>query len=221
MLKTMETNTNPTTIKNVFQGKILQFIANNTMGSLAKKLAELCVGLVLGAFIFRPAVVGSFILETLKTEDYAIPKVLGFITIFYCRKLIYKIPGKARNVKRKIDVHFAEAHKQLDGIPVDELADYLIRNKNFRREGINGARQTFGLRMEKYNQLAKKLEEHGVLVRGENNLRVLSPKWSRQALMDFLSQSESSKTMGPWFRIHRIGANAKVRLDRQEINPVT
>lgn len=205
------------TIRSVISGKLLKFIADNSIGSLLKKTAELILGMVFGAFIFRPAMIIDFIRETLIMQDYAVPKIMAGFLIFYCRKLLYKIPGKIRRLKKKFENHSIEVSKMVDGIPVDELADYLVRNGNFRREGVNGVRETFGLRMDKFNRLAGKLEQNGVLIRGENNLRKLAPKWSRQALIDFLSQSESSKVMTPWVRVHRIGENAKIRLDRQEI----
>lgn len=212
---------NRVTLGSVLSKKFLQFIASRSIGSLLKSLAELSLGIVLGAFIFKPDIVGRLISETLIAQNYAFPKIMAGLIIIYCRKLFYRIPGKIRKFRIRLEkANVQKLHNpMLDGIPVDELADYLVRNGNFRREGVNGARETFGLRMEKYNNLAKKLEENGVLIRGENNLRILSSKWSRQALIDFLSQSENSKTMGPWFRVHRIGANAKVRLDRQEIVP--
>jgi len=219
----MQTQTQNDTIQTTFRGivwgKFLRFIENNTVTSIAQKLTELFLGLFLGVLLFKPDAVANAALTMLKMQNFALPKIMAGLIIIYGRKFVYKIPGKIR----KFRIVLAQANVQkmhnpvIDGIPIDELADHLIRNGHFRREGINGVRATFGLRMEKFNALAGRLEANGVLVRGENNLRVLAPKWSRQALIDFLSQTDKSKNMTPWFRVHRIGEGAKIRLDRQEI----
>ena len=139
------------------------------------------------------------------------------MTVFFGRKAIIRAIRRVGRFfeKRKAIVN---DEKLIDDIPVAELVDYMLRNKRFKREGINGVRATFGLNMEKFNHLAKKLEENQVLVRGENNGRVLAGNWSRQALIDYLSGQKHSSNLQPRFTIHRIGGG-KVRLMKDQFQP--
>ncbi|TXH08070.1 MAG: hypothetical protein E6R04_11640 [Spirochaetes bacterium] len=204
------------TLRGVFWNKFLRFIEKNSIGYLAKKTVELLLGGLIGAMLVKPDIVINFISEVVKTHDFAVPKIAAGILIIFSRKLFYRIPGKIRKFRKKLINQTGEANKLIDGVPVPELADYLVRNKNFRREGVNGARETFGLNMKKFNVLAGKLEKAGILLRGENNMRILAPRWSRQALIDFLAQE---KIDSGWFRVFKIGdPTVKIRLDRQEIN---
>jgi len=205
----MQTIDTPSFWKIIF-AKILLHIHSHKLTQLIKQ----CVGLIIGIFIGAAIVVPEITFEALKwmatTRSYAFPKLAMVFTLFFYRKNLMRF---FRRLTRKSPVIRQE--KLIDNIPVSELTDYLIRNKHFKREGVNGVRATFGLNMEKFNRLANKLEENGVLTRGENNGRFLSERWTRQTLIDFLSQTEKSETMVPWLRIHKIGG--KVRLEKQEL----
>lgn len=205
------------TLGGVFAQKVLNFFAENTIASVVWKLTELSLGMFLGVFIYRPVLVSNFLFETLKTQNYAFPKIAAALGVYFFRKRLFKLFKRCSKLVQKSRVPKAE--KLIDGIPVNELADYLIRNGNFRREGANGIRETFGIsNMEKFNRLANNLERRKILKRGENNMRVLDGRWSRQALIDFLGQSERSGEAENWFRVFKLGdASAKIRLDRKEI----
>ena len=55
------------------------------------------------------------------------------------------------------------------GVPLDELATYLFERRTFTTSAIND----LGLAQRKWQKIADELEHNGVLVRGENNARVL------------------------------------------------
>lgn len=215
MQTNIETNKSPSLV-GVIKNKIVAHIETHKASQLFKQALELMAGVFIGAIFVAPTQIMEGAEFLLKTNDFAVPKVVGVMIAFFGRKAIL------RNIKRA--GRFFEKRKAIinderliDDIPVAELVDYMLRNKHFKREGINGVRATFGLNMEKFNRLAKKLEENQVLVRGENNGRILAGHWSRQALIDYLSGEKKSVDLLPRFTIHRIGANNKVRLMKPEL----
>lgn len=201
----------------VIKTKIVGHVQNHKASQLFKQAVELAAGVFLGALFIAPAEIMAGAEFLLKTNDYALPKMVGVMTVFFGRKSIIRtIKGMSKYFERKKAVKNQE--KLIDDIPVAELVDYMLRNKHFKREGMNGVRATFGLNMEKFNRLAKKLEENKVLVRGENNGRIVAGHWSRQALVDYLSGEEKSVDLLPRFTIHRIGGG-KVRLMKDQFEP--
>lgn len=201
------------TLVGVLVEKLIVYVRANKSGRILRKLAEVVTALILGVLVLYPAEVLAALDSLLKLNNFAIPKVSGVAVAFLGRRSIIRMFKRCAKFVHSFSL---QHEKLLDGIPVVELSDYMIRNKHFKREGVNGVRETFGLNMQKFNKLAARLEENGVLVRGENNGRVLDAKWSRQTLIDYLSGTEKSVEMQPHFKIHRIGVGAKVRLDRQD-----
>lgn len=207
------------TLASVLAAKLVGHVQNHKFSELFWQLSELILGLFFGALLVAPTQILSSIEYVLKIESYAVPKLVGFTILFFGRKTIFRTLKRIGRFfeKRKAVIN---DEKMIDNIPVPELVDYMLRNKHFKREGVNGVRATFGLNMDKFNRLAKKLEENKVLVRGENNGRILDGKWSRQALIDYLSGEKHSTNLQPRFTIHRIGAGHKVRLMREELASV-
>ena len=207
------------TLGTVLGNKFLTFIAENSAKKIAKKILEFVLGLLIGVIIYRPEATIGIISNALVFKYYAVLKILTGIIIIYGRKLPGKIHKKIKFFRKNNQL--GDNNKLIDGIPVIELADYLIRNKNFRREGANGVRETFGLHMEKFNRLANNLENKKILKRGDNNMRVLDGRWSRQALIDFLGQSENSGSENNWFRVFKLSdPKAKIRLDNADLKSV-
>lgn len=201
-------NKNSSLISVLWQ-KVVAYVERKKTVYLFRKAMELIAGLTIGFIIIKPYAVLNFILSIIQYQNFALPKLSLGIAIIFSRKAAFRFFRKIQRKELGLD-----QEKLIEGIPVAELADYLIRNGNLRREGINGVRATFGIaNMEKFNRLASNLERRKILTRGDNNMRVLSGRWSRQALIDFMAQPENEN----WFRVHRIGEGNKVRLDRKEI----
>lgn len=212
-LETMHpTNPRPT-LAGVIADKAIAYVRANRAGRIFRKALEVITALILGVLALYPAEVLAAIDSLLKLNNFAIPKVSVVAVGFLARKSIIRLFKRCVKLVHSLKVQPDE--KLLDNIPVAELSNYLIRNKHFRREGINGVRATFNLNMEKFHRLASKLEENGVLVRGENNGRILASHWSLQSLNEYLSGSEKSKDLAPRFTIHRLGG--KIRLDKTEM----
>jgi hypothetical protein len=208
---------NHETIATVFAEKLTGYIRGHKFADLIKKVAELAAGFFIGVAILAPGHVIDGLWWMATARNGAILEAIAIMSLFFRRRAISRIFGRLVRFAHKRGI-MAAKERLIDGIPISELVDYLIRNGNLKREGANGARETFGLNMDRFNRLANNLERLHILERGENNMRMLAGRWSRQALIDCLGQSESSGSAEPWFRILRIGdPSAKVRLDKEEI----
>lgn len=204
------------TIWGVIFDKAARHVAANKMGKLVRQGVELTAGCFLGALVIFPDQTSSLLWEGVIAGNYAAPKFVLMTGLFFQRKTVFRIFRKAYfwvKAKRAEKVE----DKFMDKIPVAELTDYLIRNRHFRREGINGVRATFGLNMERYNSLAGRLEANGVLVRGTNNGRILADSWTRQTLFDYLGGYYKSEHLIPRFKITRINGAGKIRLEKSQL----
>lgn len=85
----------------------------------------------------------------------------------------------------------------IDGIPKDELATYLLENKEFK---IKDAVDYFLIPQYKVELLAKKLEEVCVLVRGDNNRRVFNTNFSRSDLANIFKEAQTAEEIQGLFR---------------------
>ncbi len=85
----------------------------------------------------------------------------------------------------------------LEGIPTVELLDHLFQFKSFKRSEVE---EKFGLPRNRYTTLAMKLENLGVLIRGENNARVLNEEYSRADIAAIMASSWSVKGLKKVFR---------------------
>jgi len=75
----------------------------------------------------------------------------------------------------------------IEWIPVIELIDHLFIAKSFKREEIE---KKFSIPRHRFTDLANALEECWILVRGENNSRVLNPNVTRQEIVSCVAQAE-------------------------------
>ena len=124
--------------------------------------------------------------------------VLGIITaafqltvtskvLIYCATLVltlnavrfYRLAKRVRGSWKRKGANQHAYH----GIPVDELTSYLFTSGTFTTDAMG----KLGLPQRKWSKIAEELEHHGVLRRGENNARVLSPI-SREDLVRQLSE---------------------------------
>lgn len=207
----------PTTILGAFKKKFANYLYETPLKQIFYRFLYLCFGVGIGVAIVFPSAMVAFLENGFAFKNYVLPKLALWCVLFAYWRHLLSAPRKTRvlfnRMKRKLT-----KEKTIDGIPAMELADYLIRNKSFKREGLNGARETFGLSMKKYNRIAQNLEKTGVLVRGDNNSRVLDETWTRQTLVDFLKYSRDSRELSKKVNIvNRLTANPKIRLAKQEL----
>lgn len=76
----------------------------------------------------------------------------------------------------------------IDGIPRLELLDHLFTVGTFKRDEVE---KKWGIPRYRVTEISKKLEELGVLTRGENNSRVLNTEFTRSDIASLLGDRES------------------------------
>jgi len=77
----------------------------------------------------------------------------------------------------------------IEWIPVIELIDHLFIAKSFKREDIE---KKFGIARHRFTDVANALEECWILVRGENNARVLNPNITRQEIVACVAEAQEA-----------------------------
>lgn len=100
------------------------------------------------------------------------------------------------------------------GIPVDEMASYLLEQGQFIREH---AMKALHISRDKYDTIAKELEQHSILQRGENNARVLTPITREQLTMQLAERKYPlvlDETRKEW--VQRDGSFAHWILNREK-----
>ena len=124
-----------------------------------------------------------------------------FLTLKHVREL------RRGNMPLEPQSHHSD---EILSVPVDELVEHLFQNKSFKR---TESEKKFLLPRRKYTELAQKLEDVGVLQRGENNARVLNPLLTREQVSEMLAgKSDLNDLQNLWqspasdssFTLHKI-----------------
>lgn len=76
----------------------------------------------------------------------------------------------------------------IDGIPRLELMDHLFTIGTFKRDDVESK---WAIPRYRVTAISKKLEDLGVLIRGENNSRILNPEYTRADLATLLGNHKS------------------------------
>jgi hypothetical protein len=133
------------------------------------KASWYAVGKAIGSFLLfitgvLTIVAHSFVLGVLSRAivEPTIVATVAFILIFFHWRLAF------RSVKR-LRLRRGNQHT-IAGVPVSELADFLIEHGSFTLEAAGKA---FAIPQRQWVKAANLLEQHGILSRGEKNARVL------------------------------------------------
>ena len=197
--------------RGIFAEKLANHIRETPARKLARQMSGIFTFFLISFVVISPRSAGLLAWWCFSAGGFIVAKIAIAWGVWRFRRKIAYFPRRVRNWRARR----ANRGKTIDGVPIAELVDYLVRNKAFKREGVNGALATFSLSMDRFNLLAKNLEKSGVLERGENNSRVLAGRWSRQSLVDFFEgKKKSSELLGGWVRIR---SGEKVRRDNSEI----
>jgi len=76
----------------------------------------------------------------------------------------------------------------IDGIPRLELLDHLFTVGTFKRDDVENK---WKIPRYRVTEISKKLEDLGVLVRGENNARVLNTDFTREDIASMIDGKKS------------------------------
>lgn len=145
-------------------------------------------------------------LAIMSAQGFLLPKLVVFwLAVSNWRKI-----SKLIKSYRK----YPEGVKTIEGVPDYEILHHLFMAQSFKREEVL---KKFNMSARRFDKLAKKLEEIGVLVRGENNSRVLNNEFTREELADIMGQASHAEEIKKPIRIFQFGKAAKLRASEIKI----
>lgn len=163
----MENKTpNKPTMRGVIWTKMIEAAEERTLGEI-------------GGFFFKPVAVAALSAGML-TQGKAFDAAMewrGFTlpTIFTAIVFVYGLPplfrmvmDTAGDVRERVKA--SVPNERMEGVATDALIDHIFTTKGFRRAEIE---QKFRIPRHRVTLLSDRLEELGILIRGENNARVL------------------------------------------------
>lgn len=151
-------------LRRVLWVKLLRWIDKASPQAIWKTSARLFCVMLIALGVFAPQFLLGLLTASMKWNGFKIPLFLALLLFTLNAKRL------ARTMRRIFVRKRASNQHTYHGIPVGELASWLIETKAFKRDE---AMKKWGLSQGLYHKIAQELEAHGVLTRGENNARVL------------------------------------------------
>ena len=87
------------------------------------------------------------------------------------------------------EVEKEQSQAMIEWIPVIELIDHLFTEQSFKREDVE---KKFWIARHRFTDVVNALEECAILIRGENNSRVLNPNITRQEIVACIAEAEKA-----------------------------
>jgi hypothetical protein len=191
-------------MRRVLYAKFLRWIDMASAEALRK--ATLRVGML--ALFFLAYFAPTFLLGTLTAvfhwNSFRIPIFFGSLVMMLNMKRVWKLSKRTSIKSRTSNQH------TYHGIPVGEFAAWLIEEKAFKREN---AMSKWALSQGQYAKIAAELEEQNVLMRGENNARVL-----REITMENLVLQLRDKFPLVWSEDRQVWAERNGTFERWALN---
>lgn len=146
------------------------------------------------AFIFKPLLViffsGCMLKEgkgfdaIMQWQNFSVPMILTAVAIVYGIPPLYRLTIETGEniIDRTRRTPVTVTGASLEGAPLTELVDHLFDTQSFKRADVE---TTFKIPRGRVSLLGDRLEEVGILTRGENNARILAPV-SREEVLKIL-----------------------------------
>jgi hypothetical protein len=151
-------------IRRVLYAKFLRWIDKASAEALRKVTMRVGTLALFSLAYFAPTFLFGFLTAVLHWNSYRIPIFCGSLVMMLNVKRLWKLSKRTSLKSRTSNQH------TYHGIPVGEFATWLIEKQAFKRED---AMSKWALSQGQYAKIAEELEKQNVLMRGENNARVL------------------------------------------------
>lgn len=182
-------------LTNILANKILDNIEGQSLPQLLIRAAMVFISTMAAMAAIYPHAAAEIARAVWSWHDGAVAKFCFiFVLTFNFGKIAQLAIKVAKNAARAEKVATGDI---IDGIPVVELLDHLFTQQSFKREEVE---RKFGIPRNKYTTLAIKLENLGVLVRGENNARVLNEDFARADVAAILNGASTARNLKTVFR---------------------
>lgn len=162
------------TVKKILWNKFLDLLENSTFRQIFSTVLLVILSSILTFVLTYTKETVAAINYAAQFNNWIIPKAIwSFIVVFNFRRIL--------ELSKSLIPEFPERSEEPTGdtiewIPVIEMLDHLFEFESFKRDDIE---KKFKIPRNRFTDLAQKLEDLGVLIRGENNARVLNPEFAR------------------------------------------
>ena len=180
------------TFSSILWDKVLDSVERSSWFDMFITGAKVFCWLVICFSLVDIRTAGDTFLSVVRWADYGILKFLGaFFVVFGGRWYICAFSSLARYVGEIIDdLRVVDTDEPLFyGIPVVELVEYMFSGRGFVRSDIE---RIFAIPRNKFDEMAKKLDDVKVFVRGSNNARIPNPEMSREDISSILFAAAAS-----------------------------
>jgi hypothetical protein len=117
-------------------------------------------------------------------RNFSVPMFLTAIAMVYGLPVLYRLMVQsAENIIEKTKQSVPVPNERMEGVATDALIEHLFATKGFRRAEVEAK---FKMPRHRVSLLADRLEDVGILTRGENNARVLGAV-SREHVRELLA----------------------------------
>ena len=168
------------TLRGVLYNEFLAWIERSPFRRLAKITLATSTLAVLSLLAWSPRLFLSLLLFLMDSVSYKVPLVLAPFLMLMNARRIWRLLKRTRIKMRTGNQH------TLHGVPIPELATFLIESGSFKRVA---AMKKFGLTQPAYVKIAEVLDERQLMIRGDNNARVLRTV-SREQLVRQLTTND-------------------------------
>ncbi len=151
-------------IRRVLYARFLRWIDKAPAQAIRKVILRVGTLALFSLAYFAPHFLSGFLTAVFHWNSYRIPIFLASLAFTLNIKRLCKLSKRTSIKKRTSNQH------TYHGIPVGEFAIWLLEVKAFKRED---AMSKWALSQGQYAKIAEELEKQNILMRGENNARVL------------------------------------------------
>lgn len=173
------------TVLRIVRSQYLDHVERKGILPTLKILALVVAGALLAVSWSYPEAARVAFSTLYNMENHILPKAIGVLAAFLASPVIFE---HARYVLSSLNKK--TPHESLGGVPLVEIVGYIFDNGNFPREEVCN---TFAISRSQYTEIKDVLDYHNILVRGENNGRVLNTLMTRETIVDILLGGEKAK----------------------------
>lgn len=184
---------NKRTVRGILYSKALDALEKTELSEMARYSAAVGATFAMTAALAYPELVKDAATLVLSWENWILPKAALSAAVCFNFRAVWK---RALEEMKPVNSVRPEMEESIEGIPTIEIIHHLFENGTF---SVKDAK-AFALPMARYEALSKRLEEIGLLVRGEKNARVLNPEWARSDVVSVFAGCRTAEELKPLTR---------------------
>lgn len=199
----MENTIETPSLRSVVWGKFVEFVSHYSFVQIISFVFMSFIAGLLSAAVFNVDETLSVGQAALVWRGGLLVKVAGtFVLVFNARRIASFVWTHLQDMIYFLADSPTPNEITIEGIPHHELLDHLFKTGSLKREEV---KDKFGIAHHRFKALADRMEEVGILVRGEANARVLNPEYSRQDVALMLRKAENAEDIQALFRPTDLG----------------